>query len=53
MVRCKMNHEWLYENIKDKVWDRYYRKYKDSASNFPEYDPADADDSDSDLDGDM
>ncbi|KAK7236215.1 hypothetical protein SO694_00060248 [Aureococcus anophagefferens] len=35
MLRCKANHDLFFEEIKAKIYERYFRKYRNNADAFP------------------
>jgi len=39
MVKCNKNHDWLFDKIKDKIKDHYFRKFRNTAGAFDEANP--------------
>ncbi|KAH8091234.1 hypothetical protein JL720_6123 [Aureococcus anophagefferens] len=48
MLRCKANHDLFFEEIKAKIYERYFRKYRNNADAFPTA-PGSKDDADDDV----
>ncbi|KAH8053106.1 hypothetical protein JL722_9772 [Aureococcus anophagefferens] len=40
MLRCKANHDLFFEEIKAKIYERYFRKYRNNVDAFPTARPA-------------
>ncbi|KAK7241776.1 hypothetical protein SO694_00019060 [Aureococcus anophagefferens] len=40
MLRCKANHDLFFEEIKAKIYERYFRKYRNNVDAFPDARPA-------------
>jgi len=39
IVKCNKNHDWLFDKIKDKIKDHYFRKFRNTAGAFDEANP--------------
>ncbi|KAK7235153.1 hypothetical protein SO694_00143064 [Aureococcus anophagefferens] len=48
MLRCKANHDLFFEEIKAKIYERYFRKYRNNVDAFPDV-PGSKDDADDDV----
>ncbi|KAH8044418.1 hypothetical protein JL721_12862 [Aureococcus anophagefferens] len=48
MLRCKANHDLFFEEIKAKIYERYFRKYRNNVDAFP-YRARPKDDADDDV----
>jgi len=49
MLRCKANHDLFFEEIKAKIYERYFRKYRNNVDAFPDCVPGSKDDADDDV----
>ncbi|KAH8070336.1 hypothetical protein JL721_5100 [Aureococcus anophagefferens] len=49
MLRCKANHDLFFEEIKAKIYERYFRKYRNNVDAFPDCVPGSKDDADDDA----